>query len=425
VPPGGGVLLENIIIESGAELRQGDFGLDSVINDTPNTANSTLGLGVPIDITGMTVALAGTVNGQPFARNPTSCGQATTTISANSYASETTFATANDSFTPTNCGALPFSPTFSSKIIVPGPVEPDTKPILQTAIDQDEGEAGLRNARVVVPPALSADLNELLPPEICRVPAFQASACPSNTVIGSALATSPLLTEPLIGPVELVDNPAGGVVKVGLDLHGPLNMQILGQLGLDNTTTFSGLPDIPISHFALTFNGGNGGLLFASQDFCVKPAPIFHTDFDAHSGAAAALDTPASIEGCGPPRSPQVRVKLKRPGSKAPKLVIQAQSASRFLPLTDLRLKLPRGLAFAKGKDFTDGLRRSAGKLPWDVDHGRRKLSLDLKGGNIDVRLKIGAGALQRTGRVARRKLRFPVTVTDVEGAVTALRVRP
>ena len=38
VPPLGGVLLENIIIQSGAELRQSDFGLDSVINDIPNVA---------------------------------------------------------------------------------------------------------------------------------------------------------------------------------------------------------------------------------------------------------------------------------------------------------------------------------------------------------------------------------------------------
>jgi hypothetical protein len=419
-------LLPEIILQSGAALRNSDFGLDTVINDIPNTtliAGDTTILSQSITLYGSRPWMS-----KPFMRNPTSCDAKVASFRANDHADPNTFVTADaPPFTPTNCGALPFSPTFNAKITVPGQVDPDTKPTLVTAIDQDNGEAGLRNAQVLVPPALSADLNELLPSEVCSIPSFQASSCPANSVIGSAVATSPLLTSPLTGPVIVVDNP-GGVAKVGLDLKGELNMQIQGQLALDNSTTFIGLPDIPIAHFELTFNGGPGGLLSAGQDLCKIAPPVFHTDFLGHNGATVAADTPSTVEGCGPPRSPQVTVKLKRPGSETPKLVVRAKSESKFLPLAALRLKLPKGLSFAKGKAFGKGVKGNlgAGSLPDSaVKASRRKLRLTLRNGANDLSVKIAKGALLRTGRLKKGKLSFPVALRDLQGKSTALRVRP
>jgi hypothetical protein len=295
-PPLGGVLLQNIVIQSGAELRPSDLGLDSVIKDSPRTAKTTLPAPldeVPVDITREIVTLKGEVNGQPFARIPTSCSEATTTVTVNSYASPGTFADGSDSFTPENCGSLDFSPSFSA--VVGGAVG-SQKTTATTSIDQDPGEAGLIKATVTIPPDLNPDANLL--GNRCSPIAFLASNCPPNSVMGSAIAASPLLKQPLSGNVMLIDT--GGLPDIGLDLQGQLHLLLRGTLGVDKVVTFDNLPDIPIAHFALTFPSAPG-LLTASRNLCVPPAPNFHADFQGYNGASSSVDSAATVVGaCNP-----------------------------------------------------------------------------------------------------------------------------
>jgi hypothetical protein len=295
-----------IILQSGAQLRQTDFGLNTIINNIPNETT-----GLPTTINSQDITLYGTApgTGKPFMRNPTSCSPKTTTFSAVPYSGATGAGSA--SFTPTNCGALPFSPTFGARMGSPGQTAVLSKPPVSSVIEQDDGEAGLAQAAVLLPPALGVDLVQLN--EFCPLAAFNAAACPPHTVVGSAIATSPLLTQPLTGPVTLVEQPE--LPDIGLNLAGPLALNLHGTLDIAGKVTFSGLPDIPISHFELNFFGGPDGLNVANRDLCVPPAPLFHEDFTAHSGATTALDTPATIEGCGPVKK-KCKVKGKKKKSK-------------------------------------------------------------------------------------------------------------
>ena len=292
-----GLVLPPIVLQSGVELRQGDFGLNTVIKDIPNSA-TVLDLGVPvsipIDITAMNVTLNGVAGGKPFMRNPTSCAPAVTNFTAVPYSGST--ATGHASFTPTNCGSLDFSPTLAVNINSPSHAV-GARPDLSTAIDQGPDEAGLKDAKVFIPPDIGVDINRLTAPG-CAPSDFAAGACPPSTIVGSALAASPLLSQPLTGPVALVANPAGGLPVIGLDLQGQLHLQLTGVLGLDKTTTFTGLPDIPIAHFALSFTGGPNGLLTTSRDICAPPPPVFHADFAGHNGAMTSVDSAASVT-CG------------------------------------------------------------------------------------------------------------------------------
>jgi hypothetical protein len=283
-----------IILQSAVQLRPTDFGLDTVINDIPNTS-----LGLPVTISSQDITLFGVApgTGKPFMRNPTSCTPATTHFTAVPYSGATGSGSAT--FTPTRCDALDFSPSFSAALDVPDRRPAGERPTLTTAIDQDNGEAGLQNAKVFIPPDMGADLSRLDPALVCSQADFAAGSCPQVAVLGDALATSPLLTAPLSGPVYLVDNP-GGVARVGLDLQGQLHLKLQGQLGIDNTTEFSGLPDIPIAHFQLRFNGGPGSILQASRDICVPPAPVFHADFVGYNGASTSVDSAASVTCHGP-----------------------------------------------------------------------------------------------------------------------------
>jgi hypothetical protein len=314
-PTGSPTLVDEIILPSAVELRTSDFGLDTVINDIPDTASTTLGLDLPVHVTAMTVQLFGEVNGQPFARNPTSCGTKTTNFSANSYADPSTFASSSATFQSTNCGALPFSPSFSARMGSPGQNSPLGKPPVSSVIEQDADEAGLQKAEVFLPPDLGVDLNQLN--EFCPTDQFNAAACPPNSVVGSAIATSPLLTQPLTGPVTVVQ--AAVLPDIGLNLGGPLSLNLRGTLDIAGSVTFSGLPDIPISHFELNFVGGPDGLNVANRELCLPPPPLFRENFTGHNGATTSLETPATVEGgCGPvAKKCKTKAKGKKKGKKS------------------------------------------------------------------------------------------------------------
>jgi hypothetical protein len=288
--------LDPVILESGAALRQTDYGLDTIINGIPNST-----AGLPTHINSQTITLFGKpadhgVPGtpKPFMRNPTSCTPKVTTFSATPHPPATGTATGSSPpFTPTNCGALDFSPSFSAIV---GGANSSMRTSVTTSIDQDSDEAGLVRAQVAIPPDLNPDVALL--GLRCSPAAFETSSCPANSVMGSAVATSPLLSQPLSGQVVFVDT--GGVPDIGLDLQGQLHLLLRGTLGLDKVVVFDGLPDIPIAHFALTFPSAPG-LLIASRNLCVPPPPLFHADFTGYNGATTSVDSPATVQGaCAP-----------------------------------------------------------------------------------------------------------------------------
>ena len=254
--PLNGLLLPPTVIQSGASLRQSDLGLDTIVHNIPNSAAliGGLPLTVPIHINSMTLTLDGRIPGtnNAFMRNPTSCTDHAVGFAADSYASSS--ATAASHFMPTNCGALDFSPSFSAQVGGPGQTGGGANRVpttVVTSIQQDLDEAGLVKAQVAVP---SNDLvaNANLLGNTCLPADFQAGSCPANSVVGSAIAASPLLSLPLAGNVMLVSN-GGPIPDIGLDLNGQLHLLLTGSLTLSEVVTFDGLPDIPISDFRLTF----------------------------------------------------------------------------------------------------------------------------------------------------------------------------
>ena len=223
--------LPPIILQSAVQLRP-DFGLNTIINDIPN---STQGLPTTINSQDITLFGIAPVTGKPFMRNPTSCDQHTTTFTAIPYSGPTDSGSA--SFTPTNCGALDFSPAFTAIVGGPGGTAQGGQTTAITSIDQDNDEAGLINAHVFVPPDLAPNTLTDLLSHRCPPADFQAGTCLGNTVVGNAIATSPLLSQPLAGQVLLVDN--GGLLpNIGLDLRGQLHLLLQGSLNVDKSVTF-------------------------------------------------------------------------------------------------------------------------------------------------------------------------------------------
>ena len=230
-------VVPNVVLQSAVQLRP-DFGLNTVIKDIPN---STSGLDTTINSQDITLFGTAPGTGQPFMRNPTSCGSKTTNFTAVPHTGGT--ATGTASFTTTNCEDEDFSPSFSAQVGGPGQTGggADRVPTtVVTSIQQDLDEAGLVKAQVAVP---SNDLvaNANLLGSTCLPADFQAGSCPANSVVGSAIAASPLLSLPLAGNVMLVSN-GSPIPDVGLDLNGQLHLLLRGSLTLSEVVTFDGLP---------------------------------------------------------------------------------------------------------------------------------------------------------------------------------------
>lgn len=427
LPGLGSVIFPPTILQSAVQLRQSDFGLNTVITDIPNTATVLPGVDVPIDITSQTITLFGTApgTGKPFSRNPTSCDPAVTTFSATSYSGSTTVtpATGTAQYTPTGCQNVPFSPEFSARIGAPGFTGPGTKPPMTTSIRQTPDEAGLKDAIVFLPSILGADLVAL--ETSCPPAQFQAGTCPDNTVIGSAIAETPLLTSPLAGPVIVVtgSNP-GDLPKLGLDLRGALPLKLSGLFVLEGGTgvAFNDLPDIPISNFELRFK--ENGLSTTSVNLCNPPTPAFSTDFTAYSGAKQVQQNPATVEGCTPPRAPTAKVKVKGLGSAKPSLKLKAAAGSSKLQV--IKVKLPKSLRFGSPDAVDRGLKAKAdGRKLGEgfVSNGNRKFKVTLPSGANNVVVQFGKGALKSRG-AAKKKLKFPVRIVDVDGGARSLNLK-
>lgn len=296
LPVLGDVILPPTVVQSGASLRQNDFGLDTIVHDIPNTATVLGGISVPIHINSMDLTLNGIAPGpppQPFMRNPTSCEDHKVHFSADSYSD--TSGTADDHFKPINCGALDFSPTLTARVGGAGHTASAAPATVVTSIDQDADEAGLLKAEVTVPSDFGPNVS--LFGSTCALVDFQAGNCGPSSVVGSATAASALLSQPLTGPVMLVSS-GGQLPSIGLDLKGQLHLLLTGTLDVAQKTTFDGLPDIPISHFELAF-GAQPGLLLNKHDLCAGAAPVFHADFSGYNGASTSVDSAAVVDGCG------------------------------------------------------------------------------------------------------------------------------
>ena len=308
-------VLPPVILESAVELRKSDFGLDTIVEDIPNTTE-----GLPTHINSLSMTLYGEppLGTGSFIRNPTSCGPAQTRFTADPHESDVeTIAFA--SYAPTGCDQVPFTPGFTAQVGSPGQTAAGGHPSATTVISQTDEEAGLKRARVIMPTSLGADPDLLV--DLCSRAAFAAHNCPPGTIVGSAVASSPLLTEALTGPVSVVEPSAPGLPSVGLDLTGPLAMQLLGDVVLDPAggagIEFAGLPDIPIADFALTFSADR--LVVSSEDLCNGVPRTFKTEFEGHNGAIRSGPVNAAIKGCGPGGGKKAKSKRKCKAKKKSK----------------------------------------------------------------------------------------------------------
>lgn len=225
-----------------------------------------------------------------FILNPTSCDPMS--INATIFgAGADLFSAADDlssspsaRFQAANCSGLGFKPRL--RLRLEGGVRRGEHPRLRSVLIPRPGDANIGSAVVTLPRSEFIDNAHINNP--CTRVKFAAGECPKSSVLGAARAFSPLLSEPLKGPVYFRAN--GGereLPDIVADLHGQFHIILVGFIDSVNArlrTTFASAPDAPVSKFTLNLNGGKKGLLVNSAALCAAKRH-FDIRFTGHNGS--------------------------------------------------------------------------------------------------------------------------------------------
>jgi hypothetical protein len=202
-----------------------------------------------------------------FSVNPTSCEQrfVTTTITSID-------GTEAHPSVPTkvgDCGALNFGPKLKFK--VQGGTNRGDFQALTAVLTTGKKEANISRVQVALPHALFLAQEHI--GTVCTRVQFAAENCPEASVYGKARAITPLLDDPLEGPVYLrsSNNPLPDLVA---DLQGQFDIELAGRIDSENggiRNTFETVPDAPVSKFVLKMKGGKKSLIVNSRNLCLAP----------------------------------------------------------------------------------------------------------------------------------------------------------
>jgi hypothetical protein len=427
--PAGG-LLGKLFVPTVITARATDGGLDSVVTDLPTELN-----GIQLYTERMAFTLQGRPAGtsRPFMRNPTSCKPAVSSIVATPHDTPATAVTKTSTFTPTACDALAFAPHIEGTVGADGATARLAKPPVRTIITQGGEEAGQAAVTVGLPPILGVDLTQL--GRACTVEQAAARACPATARVGSVEATTPLLAQPLTGAVYLASRGPAALPGLTIQLGDPIPLRLDGSVELTPDglkTTFTGLPDVPLSRFRLDLLGGEQGVFQLASDLCAADPPAVTAAFVAQSGRTATDAKALAVAGCTDP--PHVAAAITRLRSGRPKVRVRVTAAAGAPELRQVRVLLPNAL---EAKPKRKGIRVSGGTGAGALPRTALKLTasgelrVTLPEGTRTVSATLAKGAV-RAGRKLRRakppkRLRLRISVRDGDGPrpVRTLRVRP
>ncbi len=207
---------------------------------------------------------------QDFALNPTNCNPFA--VAATVFGDRGAQATRSTPFQVSNCRDLAYGPKL--KLHLTGGLNRLGHPAIHARFTARPGEANSQTVSLSMPEGELLDNGHI--GDVCTRVQFAKEACPSDSVIGVAEATTPLLGQPLSGKVYLRSSPRG-LPNVVADLRGQIDIELVGRVdtvdGGRLRTTFEEIPDAPVSSFALNLAGGEKGLLQNEESLCGKPKP--------------------------------------------------------------------------------------------------------------------------------------------------------
>ncbi len=237
-----------------------------------------------------------------FMVNPTSCAAKAISATLSSVVGQSVPVT--NRFQVGDCASLDLEPSLALSLSGKGETVDGKHPAISATLTQPEGQANLKKVRVALPLSLALDPDNAN--GLCEfVDGSKVTpTCPAASIVGRAAATTPILDEPLTGPVYFVKNVRKDP-KSGRDIKTlpKLVIPLVGQNGVKLTltgtsdvvddqlvTTFDNVPDASVSSFTLDISGGKGGILAVSATDICKSTQVAGQEIVGQSNKAADAD---------------------------------------------------------------------------------------------------------------------------------------
>jgi hypothetical protein len=215
-----------------------------------------------------------------FVLNPTSCKRTSTAStvlgSGLNFGSEADDVpiTVTSPFQAADCASLGFAPKLA--LSLKGGTKRGATPKFKAVLTYPKGAyANIAAAQVTLPHSVFLEQAHIK--TICTRVQFAAGKvpgemCPAGSVYGSAKAVTPILSDPLEGPVYLRSS-SHNLPDLVVALHnGQIDVNVVGRIdsvkGGRIRNTFESVPDAPVSSFTLEMQGGKKGLLVNSTNLC-------------------------------------------------------------------------------------------------------------------------------------------------------------
>jgi hypothetical protein len=262
--------------------------------------------GIPLQVRSVRVD----VDRPGFMFNPTNC--TATQITANLVSTSNTVAPVASRFQVGDCASLALKPSLGLSLSGKGQTTDGKHPAVSAVLTQAAGQANLKKVRVALPLSLALDPDNAN--GLCEfVDGSKAEpTCPKASIVGTAAAVTPILDEPLSGPVYFVKNirkdaKSGREIRTLPKLVIPLvgqngvKLTLTGTSAVENdqlVTTFDNIPDAPVSSFKLNINGGKGGVLVVSDADICKSTQIAEQQVDGQNNKQADTDVYIQTPSC-------------------------------------------------------------------------------------------------------------------------------
>jgi hypothetical protein len=259
--------LGNVVVRTALRVDPESAQITAVSDPIPSILH-----GLIVDLRSISL----TMDRPGFTLNPTNCHPTQIAATATSLLGQV--APLSQYFQATNCTRLGFGPRLL--ISLKGKIKRTGHSHLHTVLTYPKGAyANIAAAQVLLPRSQFIDNGSINNP--CTRVQFNASACPKSSILGYAKAWSPLLDQPLQGPVyfrsnggerELPDLVASLGGQIHVDLVGFIDaVQRKGSEVSRIRSSFANVPDAPVSKFVLDLKGGPQGLLENSANVCKSP----------------------------------------------------------------------------------------------------------------------------------------------------------
>jgi hypothetical protein len=232
--------------------------------------------GIPLDVRGAALKL----DRPNFTLNPTSCDPMAITGNVATLAGG--LAALRTPFQVGGCSALGFKPKLELSL-KGGGTKRGGHPAFNATYRPRTGDANAKDLVVRLP--RSAFLDQAHIRTICTRVQFAARSCPAGAQYGFVKAWTPLLDNPLEGPVWLRSS-SHKLPDLVFDLHGQIDVEVATRIDSVNggiRARIESAPDAPLTKVLLHMQGAKKGLIVNSRDIC-QGSNKAEVELDAQNG---------------------------------------------------------------------------------------------------------------------------------------------